>query len=100
MGVGCNVPEGYLTPTPVPILKKTKKALAVLERRANWLEARAAVRAFNRQPASFDDVEISALRWAVATIRTAIDAGRVDQTTVPDMESIAIQSRVDATERG
>lgn len=80
--------------------KKVRKAIHVLERRATYLEARAAIREAKGEPASFDDVEVAALRWAVFTIKLADVSGKLDQDTVPDLDEAMIQSRIAAMNVG
>lgn len=80
------------------ITKSIRRALERLDRRANYLEARAAIRESKGEPASLDDAEAAALRWAVHTIKMLAAAGKVDDATVPDLDAVAIQSRLDAAE--
>ncbi len=69
-----------------------------LDRRATYLEARAAIRAFENKPASFDDAEVAALRWAIKTIKEAANAGKIEDSAAPDIGEIELQSRIDAGE--
>lgn len=71
-----------------------KACLKVLDRRANWLEARAAIRSANGNPSSFDDGEIAALRWAAGVVRKCAVSGNVDREDVPDICAIHEDSRI------
>lgn len=80
--------------------RKVRKSIGVLERRANYLEARAAIRASEGKPACFDDVEVAALRWALLTIKLADASGKLDEDAVPDLDEAMIQSRIAAERFG
>jgi len=81
----------------VPLSRK-EMCLAILERRANYLEARAAIRESNNQPYSLDIAEVAALQWAVAVIREFNNL--IDDSTAPDIARIHITGRLGAAEIG
>jgi hypothetical protein len=80
------------------LTKRIRKSLGTLERRATYLEARAAVRESRGEAASLDDIEAAALRWAVLTIKMLAAAGKVQEDATPDLDAIAVQSRLVAEE--
>lgn len=51
------------------------KAVKTLQKRAQWLEARCAVREASGQNAGYDESELSALKWAVLCINAAVQFG-------------------------
>lgn len=77
---------------------KLKASLNFMERRAVYLEGRAAIRSFDGKPASFDAQEIAVLRWAVRSLGAAAIQGTLDPEDIPDLDGIAIEKRLGAAQ--